>query len=313
MSELSRALDARSPEDIELFFHDAAAETIVKLVTQSPDDELATLLARPEVRHAAVATVLTRLDEFAVQDLLNDVSGQVSFRLRVGEGDTESYDLAFHDGRVSVVPEELEGGAHVVIETSALDFARMVTGGVNAALLFLSGRLRIEGDEMLALQVGGIFVVPGTGHVAVDPMALDPVDVSAAITGVPDSHLRDVMGGGLRQVILDEVFRRMPEYVDTERARTHDLRLAFTITGRGDGGADRYLVCLTDGVCEVVEGDQPQRDATITASGADFLKLVTGHLNPLKGVMRGRLKVKGDTATALRFSSLMDIPKPPRR
>jgi hypothetical protein len=33
-----------------------------------------------------------------------------------------------------------------------------------------------------------------------------------------------------------------------------------------------------------------------------------GHLNPVTGVMRGQLKVRGDVKAALTFSGLMDIP-----
>ena len=111
MSELTRSLEARTPEDIELFFHERAAEAVVALVADTPDAELAALLAR---------------------------------------------------------------------------------------------------DEVLALRVGGMFTVPGSDAVAVDPTALDPVDVSAAIAGVTDAHLREVMAGGFRDVVLSEVFRRMP-------------------------------------------------------------------------------------------------------
>lgn len=319
MSELTRAMEARSGPDVELFFHEAAADTLVRLVADTPDADLAALLDRDEVRHAAVGNVLGRLEEFAVPHRLEEVTGQVAFRLRL-PGRVETYDLDFHEGHVSLVPEEVpdaeRGGAHVVIETDALDFARLVTGGANAALLFLAARLRVYGDAMLALRVGGMFKVPGSDQVAVDPTVLDPEDVSAAITGVPDAHLREVMSGGFRDLVLSEVFRRMPDYVDAARARKHDLRLGFTITGRSDGEADRYLVVLREGVCEVVGGPEAagaEREATIRAEGADFLKLVTGHLNPVKGVLRGRLQVRGDTATALRFSSLMEIPKPPRR
>jgi putative sterol carrier protein len=193
-----------------------------------------------------------------------------------------------------------------------LHFVRLVTGGTNAALLYLGGRLCIEGDEMLALDVGTVFRVPGSDDVAVDPKALDPVDVAVAIAKVRDSHLHAVMAGGLRDVVLSEVFRRLPGYVHAEKAEGHELAIAFKIGGRPDGGSDRYLVTLRNGLAEVerLDGtaDSPPRNATIALTGAQFLKLVTGHLNPVKGVMRGQLKVRGDVRAALTFSALMDIP-----
>ncbi len=52
------------------------------------------------------------------------------------------------------------------------------------------------------------------------------------------------------------------------------------------------------------------RDATVTCQAHDYLRLATGHLNPLTGVLKGHLKVKGDRAKALQLSSVIDIPQP---
>ena len=50
------------------------------------------------------------------------------------------------------------------------------------------------------------------------------------------------------------------------------------------------------------------RDATVTMEAHDFLRLATGHLNPVTGVLRGKLKVRGDRTKALQLSSLIEIP-----
>ncbi len=88
--------------------------------------------------------------------------------------------------------------------------------------------------------------------------------------------------------------------------------MGFKIGGRPDGESDRFVVTLSGGratVERVSEADAGKdRDATIALDGAQFLKLVTGRLNPVKGVLRGQLKVRGDVKAALTFSGLMDIP-----
>lgn len=318
MSDLVTVLSGMSAAELDRFFHETDAEEIVALAQATSDAEVERLLRRTDVRSAAVGSVLARLDEYAVPDRLSRVQGRVSFRLGVSRREDETYLVAFEEGGVHVVPppESHGSGADVTVTTDMLHFLRMVTGGANAALLHLGDRLAIDGDELLALEVGGVFRVPGTDGVAVDPTALDPVDVAVAIAGVKDAHLRRVMGGGLREVVLGEVFRRLPEYVDEAKARRHRLAVGFKIAGRPDGEADRYVVRLVDGRAEVerLDGlvpapdDGPERDATIALDGAQFLKLVTGHLNPVAGVMKGRLKVHGDVKAALTFSALMDIP-----
>lgn len=311
MTDLVSTLAGLAEEDLDRFFHESDAELIVKLAGATPDRDLERLLGDDPVRAAAVGSVLARLDEYAVPERLALVEGTVSFRLRHPKRGEEVHALQFGDSGVTVVPPDAVE-SDVTITCQMLDFVRLVTGGTNAALLYLGERLMIQGDEMLALDVGGVFRVPGSDGVAVDPTALDPVDVAAAIAKVRDSHLHAVMSGGLREVVLAEVFRRLPDYVHAEKARRHELAVAFKIGGRPDGGVDRYLVTLRDGRAEVsllngTEADQG-RDATIAMNGAQFLRLVTGQLNPVKGVMRGQLKVRGDVKAALTFSGLMDIP-----
>ena len=316
MSDLVSTLSGLSADELDRFFHESDAEEIVALACATADKDVARLLQDDAVRAAAVGSVLARLDEYAVPERLAEVEGSVAFRLRVPRRGEETYLVLFRGAGVAVVPppdsRSHDGRTDVTIATGMLEFVRLVTGGANAALLHLADRLAIDGDELLALEVGGVFRVPGSDGVAVDPTALDPVDVAVAIAGVKDAHLHAVMGGRLREVVLGEVFRRLPDHVDEEKARRHRLAVGFKIGGRSDGGADRYVVTLRDGRATVERldgsGEGPERDATIALDGAQFLKLVTGRLNPVTGVMRGQLKVRGDVKAALTFSGLMDIP-----
>lgn len=315
MTDLASTLAGMSEEELDRFFYESDAELIVGLVEKTPDRALQELMVQDAVRSAAVGSVLSRLDEYAIAERLGSVKGRVAFRLALPGGGDEVYLLELAEGGVEVVPPASDSPVlepDVTIVSGMLEFLRLVTGGVNAALLFLGDRLAIEGDELLALAIGGVFRVPGTVDVAVDPTALDPVDVAVAISKVTDSHLQSVMAGGLRAVVLTEVFRRLPDHVDARKAEGHDLRVGFKIGGRPEGGADRYLVTLREQratVERVPEGDgSARRDATIALDGAQFLKLVTGHLNPVVGVMRGQLKVRGDVRAALTFSGIMNIP-----
>jgi putative sterol carrier protein len=201
--------------------------------------------------------------------------------------------------------------ADVVLHTSLLGFVRLVSGERNAGLEYLSGTLDIEGDADLALGVGGIFKVPGRGRVAVDPRELDPVEVATALGRVKGSHLKKVMRSGFRPVVLGEVFRRLPDYVNPGRAARLDVRVGFRLTGNPSGEIERYVVRIDHGTTTVTEGEEAEaRDTTVTCEGHDFLRLATGHLNPIAGVLKGSLKVRGDKAKALQLSAAIDIPQP---
>ncbi|MDP9823216.1 SCP2 sterol-binding domain-containing protein [Nocardioides massiliensis] len=308
MSDLISRVAGRDEQAVAGLVATLPAEEVVELLAATSDDDVRRLTEDAAVRRGAVTALLGRLHEFADPVRLAEIEGVVDFDLRLRTG-SECYRLRFADGAIDT-DVELDGPADVVVRLSALRFLRLVTGQANAGLLLLGGRLSVEGDAMLALAVGGVFRVPGTDAPAVDPAALDPVDVARAIAKVRTEHLRDVMAGGFRPVVLGEIFRRMPEYVDPAKAAGLRCTVAFRVGGRPDGGHDRYLVQVADGVCEVVEdtGEGIPRDVTLSLSGVDFLRLATGHLNPVLGVLKGSLKVKGDRTKALAFSSSLDLP-----
>lgn len=295
-----------TPDEVEEFFATGDPELIVRLVDAASDKELRALMGVTHIRDAAVHHVLNRLGEFALPERLAEVNGVVEFVVDVPGGEPERHALVF-DGHTVSVLEGVSPDADVTIETEVLDFVRLVSGGRNAAILLLGGRLQVVGDERLALAVGGVFQVPGKPGVAVDPAEVDPEQVAGVIKGVKDAQLREIMSGGFRDIVLEQVFARFPEFLDERKAAKHTMSVAFKITGRPDGGADRYVVHISEGACRI-EPNGEGRDATVTVGGGDFLKLVTGQLNPVTGVMRGTLKVRGDVTTALTLQKIMRIP-----
>jgi alkyl sulfatase BDS1-like metallo-beta-lactamase superfamily hydrolase len=121
------------------------------------------------------------------------------------------------------------------------------------------------------------------------------------------------MSSGFRGVVLDEIFRRLPDFVNPRRARGADLVVGFRLLGNPTGEIERYAVRVRDGQASVSrpgdsDGAGEHRDATVTCEAFDFLRLATGHLGAITGVLRGQLKVKGDKAKALQLSSIIDIP-----
>jgi putative sterol carrier protein len=296
-----------SPSEVGSFFSDEHPERVVELVDRLDDREVAELVAVPHVREAAVRLILARLGEFALPEPLSRVTGLVEFAVDVPKGEAERHTLRFDGAGVEVVPTDgLD--PDVRVSMGALDFVRLVSGGCNAAILFLGGRLRVDGDEELALRMGGVFQVPGQPGVAVDPAEVDPEAASRAIKGVKDAHLDQVMAGGFREVVLEQVFTRMPDFLDRDKAAKQSVTVGFRVDGRPDGGSDRVVVYVDQGSCRVERDGEGDRDATLILSGTQFLKLVLGHLNPVTAVMKGSIKVKGDVKAALRLHKVMRIP-----
>lgn len=295
-------------QGLAAFFRGSDAVEITQLIREASDVDLAGMLTQEDFREEGITAILERFPEFAAAERLASLNGLVCFDLSRPDGPNECHTVRFEDGAVTVE----DATPDVTIRAAVLSFVRLVTGQANAALLYLSGQLGITGDAMLALEVGAVFRLPGSDAVAVDPTRLDPVEVATAITDVPRQHLAEVMGGAFRDIVVGEVFRRFPEFLDERKAQRQRLDIGFRISGRPDGGADRFLVHVVDGSC-TVEADPPEgaaRDATLLLDGPDFLRLVTGHVNPVRALMAGKLKLKGDRTKALAFNAVMNPPKP---
>lgn len=140
-------------------------------------------------------------------------------------------------------------------------------------------------------------------------------ELVALVRGVPESELAPLVDrDDLRAAVLGEVCARLPGFLVERRARGIDARIGFRVTGGPDDRADRFVIAVAEGAATVLTGDAAEaldageRTATVTCTPHDFLRLVTGQLSPITGVLRGRLKVRGDKTAALRVASAFDIP-----
>ncbi|GAA3530396.1 hypothetical protein GCM10022234_29530 [Aeromicrobium panaciterrae] len=306
MSELRTWLDGIPEDRLDEHFAGVDAGEIARMLGSATDAELTELIADEQIRAAALSAGFGRFADFAVPSQLATMKGVVRFVVRRDRRIDETYDAHFGNGTVEVQPAD-DAAPDVTISTDALTFLRLLSGTASAALLVLAGTIKVSGDEQLALQTGGVFRVPGQDGVAVDPTALDAVQVAGVVAKAKDSHLQDVMKGGFRGVVLDEIFRRFPEYLDQRSADKLKLAACFKIGG-GPNGDDRYLVEIDHGDVTITPEGEGKRSVTIALGGAEFLKLATGNLNPTIAFMKGKLKVKGDLASALALSGAVRIP-----
>lgn len=295
-------MDRRDADDLRTHLATTSSEELVEDLRLVEERALERWLADRETARLLVRSLVSRFDDVADPERRRALDGRATFAVR-GSDVVETVD--FGTAR----------GAAVRITAPAPVLVRLLSGAGDAALLHLAGDLDIEGDATLALDIGAALQIPGEGRAAVDPTSLDPVDVATACARASVDHLHAVMRGEFRDVVLSEVFRRFPDFVDVARARRTTMSVVFAVGGRSDGGSDHHRVLIDSGVVTVEDhGDAaPPADATLVLDGAGFLRLVTGQLHPVRGVLTGAVRVHGDRAKALTFNQLMTPPRPRRR
>ncbi|MCP2183156.1 SCP2 sterol-binding domain-containing protein [Prauserella alba] len=110
----------------------------------------------------------------------------------------------------------------------------------------------------------------------------------------------------LRALFLEEVFRRMADHFNAERAGDADIVVTWRFPNGDDH--DRYQTVIEDGRCVSTADCVLTPDTTITAPFEDFLRVATGNARPASQFVRGKLRVKGDYTPAVRMLSFFDLP-----
>ena len=136
---------------------------------------------------------------------------------------------------------------------------------------------------------------------------LDLGELARLVDRTSERELRHRLIGGVREVALREIFRRMPEYLRPARAAGFDAVVAWQITGAGGGGVDEYRIRVHDGRCDVLSGHREPPAISVRTDPATLLKIVTGNEDPVTAVLKQRLSVRGDLALAARLTKLFAV------
>ena len=121
-----------------------------------------------------------------------------------------------------------------------------------------------------------------------------------------DQRLQSVMRSRLRNVLLWQIFRTIAQRAQPD-ARLNAV-VELRITGRRDGGIDRHQLTLADGRCRKSRRGEPRPTVTLELAPAAFLHLVGGTASPLRLLITGRLKLRGDLLVALALPAALRLP-----
>jgi SCP-2 sterol transfer family len=115
------------------------------------------------------------------------------------------------------------------------------------------------------------------------------------------------MRGRLRGVLLWQIFRTIGQRAQPD-ARLNGV-VEFSITGRRDGGVDRYQLTLTDGRCRTSRRGGRSPTLTLELEPVAFLRLVGGTDSPQRLLIVGKLKPRGDLMLGLALPTALRLPR----
>jgi putative sterol carrier protein len=148
---------------------------------------------------------------------------------------------------------------------------------------------------------------------APDFTSVSAEELAALVANSSDEQLAEAMQGPQREAALTEIFNRMAEHLDSEKAAGHDAVVHFQILDRPGGGYDEFEVTIHQGECEVSQSPSKDPRVTLKVEPVAFLKLITSQASGPGLFMTGKLKIEGDLMYAPQIATLFRIPAAPKQ
>ena len=136
------------------------AVELARNLGEATDEQLAELMAG-EIRPQILAEIFRRMSEHFRAEAAGDTDAVIWWRIggRAGGGHDE-FETVIRDGACDAHEGLRAGSSRVTFEIDGADLLKLVTGNAAGPMLFMSGKLRIEGDLMFAASAASLFTIP---------------------------------------------------------------------------------------------------------------------------------------------------------
>jgi putative sterol carrier protein len=127
-------------------------------IAKTPDDQLREGMSGP-LREQILAEIFQRMEEHFKPGSAQDAV----IHWRIGgrsDGGEDRWEVVIADGKCNTSSEP-QSEPRVTLRLDGVDFLKLVTGNANGPMLFMSGKLKIEGDLMFSAQIQSMFRIPG--------------------------------------------------------------------------------------------------------------------------------------------------------
>jgi putative sterol carrier protein len=139
---------------------DADASQLAAMVGQVSDEQLAEGMADPKGRKMVLDEIFKRMAEHAEPARIEGVDAVVHFAITGAEdGGADTYEAVIRGGEITVNNPPKEE-PKVTITTAPVSFLKLVTGQQSGPVMFMTGKLKLDGDVMFASRMTSFFRIP---------------------------------------------------------------------------------------------------------------------------------------------------------
>ena len=134
-----------------------------KAVAETPEDELAAGFADEQVRTVVLDGIFSQMEEHFHGEKAGHTEAVIEWRIydKPGGG-YDRYQVIITGGTCSV-EKDGEHAPRVTFKLKPVHFLKLVTGASAGPMMFMTGKLKIDGDLMFAASVQALFRLPNSG------------------------------------------------------------------------------------------------------------------------------------------------------
>jgi putative sterol carrier protein len=131
-----------------------------KAIAETPEDQLAAGMADEQMRTLVLDGIFSQMETHFDGAKAGDTEAVIEWRIadRPGGGD-DRYQVVVTGGTCSV-EKDGQHAPRVTFKLKPVDFLKLVTGAAAGPMMFMTGKLKIDGDLMFAAGVQSLFRIP---------------------------------------------------------------------------------------------------------------------------------------------------------
>ena len=133
----------------------------VKAIKDTPHEQLAAGMADAQVRGMVLDGIFSQWAEHFDSPSAGDTDAVLEWKIfdKPGGG-YDRYQVVIRDGKCTV-EKDGEHDPRVTFKLKPVDFLKLVSGNAAGPMMFMTGKLKIDGDLMFAAGVQSLFRIPG--------------------------------------------------------------------------------------------------------------------------------------------------------
>jgi alkyl sulfatase BDS1-like metallo-beta-lactamase superfamily hydrolase len=138
------------------------ADGLARVIRESPPSRLERLMRSP-ARRAILDGIFWQMPQRLSRHGSAGIRTVIEWRITGRPGAAETYQLTIADGRGRTRRGAGEASPQLTITIDGVEFLRLATGSLDPIQAYLSGKLKLAGDIMLAARLQTVFRVPAAG------------------------------------------------------------------------------------------------------------------------------------------------------